>query len=84
MLAGLTCSLLVARLLAELSLTLAVFTGLLALLGTAVLGGNGDSPVPGLQPRPARRRGDRGRPAEALDHRPGRPDRGRRPALRIL
>ena len=39
MLAGLTCSLLVARLLAELSLTLAVFTGLLALLGTAVLGG---------------------------------------------
>ncbi len=39
MLAGLTCSLLVARLLAELSLTLAVLTGLLALLGTAVLGG---------------------------------------------
>ena len=39
MLAGLTCSLLVARLLAELSLTLAVLTGLVALLGTAMLGG---------------------------------------------
>jgi uncharacterized membrane protein YidH (DUF202 family) len=39
MLSGLTCSLLVARLLAELSVTLALLTGLLALLGTAILGG---------------------------------------------
>lgn len=39
MLAGLTSGLLVSRLLAELSLTLAVVIGLLALLTTAVLGG---------------------------------------------
>ena len=39
MLAGLTCSLLVARLLAEVALTVALFTGLFALLGTALLGG---------------------------------------------
>lgn len=38
MLAGLVCSLLVARLLAEVSLLLAVITGLAALLGTAGLG----------------------------------------------
>ncbi len=38
MLAGLTCSLLVARLLATISLILAVSIGLLALLCTAVLG----------------------------------------------
>ena len=38
MLAGLTCSLLVARLLAEVSLALAALTGLVALLGTAGLG----------------------------------------------
>ncbi|MCW2810401.1 MAG: uncharacterized protein JWP61_859 [Friedmanniella sp.] len=38
MLSGLACSLLVARLLAPRSLTLAVLTGLVALLGTAVLG----------------------------------------------
>jgi uncharacterized membrane protein YidH (DUF202 family) len=39
MLSGLTCSLLVARLLADVALIAAVFTGLLALLGTALLGG---------------------------------------------
>ena len=39
MLAGLTCCLLVVRLLAELSVMLAVFTGLIALLATALLGG---------------------------------------------
>ncbi len=38
MLAGLTCSLLVARLLAEVSVVLAVLTGLVALLVTAALG----------------------------------------------
>ena len=38
MLAGLTCSLLVARLLAEISVVLAVLTGLVALLTTATLG----------------------------------------------
>ena len=38
MLAGLTCSLLVARLLASISIFLAVITGLLALLCTAGLG----------------------------------------------
>lgn len=38
MLSGLACSLLIARLLAGISLTLAVSTGLLALLGTAMLG----------------------------------------------
>ena len=38
MLAGLVCSLLVARLLAEISVALAVVTGLAALLGTAGLG----------------------------------------------
>ena len=38
MLAGLTCSLLVARLLAEISVVLAVLTGLVALLATAALG----------------------------------------------
>jgi uncharacterized membrane protein YidH (DUF202 family) len=38
MLAGLTCSLLVARLLAEISVVLAVLTGLVALLTTAALG----------------------------------------------
>jgi uncharacterized membrane protein YidH (DUF202 family) len=38
MLAGLTCSLLVARLLAEISAALAVLTGLVALLTTAALG----------------------------------------------
>ena len=38
MLAGLTCSLLVARLLAEVSVVLAVLTGLVALLATAGLG----------------------------------------------
>jgi uncharacterized membrane protein YidH (DUF202 family) len=38
MLAGLTCSLLVARLLASVSVTLAVIVGLLALLCTAGLG----------------------------------------------
>jgi uncharacterized membrane protein YidH (DUF202 family) len=39
MLAGLVCSLLVARLLADVWLPLAVMTGLAALLGTAGLGG---------------------------------------------
>ncbi|HZA73789.1 MAG TPA: DUF202 domain-containing protein [Propionibacteriaceae bacterium] len=39
MLAGLVCSLLVTRLLAEVSLPLAVIVGLAALLGTAGLGG---------------------------------------------
>jgi uncharacterized membrane protein YidH (DUF202 family) len=38
MLAGLVCSLLVARLLVEISLLLAVATGLVALLATAALG----------------------------------------------
>ena len=38
MLAGLTCSLLVARLLAEVSVVLAVLIGLVALLTTAALG----------------------------------------------
>jgi uncharacterized membrane protein YidH (DUF202 family) len=38
MLAGLTCSLLTARLLAEISVLLAVLTGLVALLTTAALG----------------------------------------------
>ena len=38
MLAGLTCSLLVARLLAEVSIALAILTGLVALLTTATLG----------------------------------------------
>ncbi len=38
MLSGLTCSVLVARLLADVSVTLAVIVGLLALLGTALLG----------------------------------------------
>jgi uncharacterized membrane protein YidH (DUF202 family) len=38
MLAGLTCSLLVARLLAEIWVVLAVLTGLVALLTTAALG----------------------------------------------
>ena len=38
MLAGLTCSVLVARLLAEISVVLAVVTGLVALLTTAGLG----------------------------------------------
>ncbi len=39
MLSGLTCGILVARVLAEVSVSLAVLTGLLALLGTAALGG---------------------------------------------
>ena len=38
MLSGLTCGLLVARMLAEVSVTLAILTGLLALLSTAALG----------------------------------------------
>ena len=38
MLSGLTCGVLVARVLAEVSVILAIFTGLLALLGTAALG----------------------------------------------
>jgi uncharacterized membrane protein YidH (DUF202 family) len=39
LLSGLTCSVLVVRLLASVSTTLAVIIGLLALLGTAALGG---------------------------------------------
>ena len=38
MLSGLTCGVLVARVLAEVSVTLAILTGLLALLSTAALG----------------------------------------------
>jgi len=38
MLSGLTCGLLVARMLAEVSVALAILTGLLALLSTAALG----------------------------------------------
>ena len=78
MLSGLTCGVLVARVLAEVSVTFAVLTGLLALLSTAALGWLAHPPVPRQRPALHAERPTRGRPAAGADLRPGHSHRARR------
>ena len=62
MLSGLTCGVLVARVLAEVSVTLAILTGLLALLSTAALGWLALQQVSRQRPRAVTRSSHSGTP----------------------